>query len=255
MVGARIVEESGAGFSLQRWLQPPSEPGLKPGVLQAKACATILHNPTAVETSEPGLKPRLQAEARSTIPVNAHNAFAVRLPRGTLTEIVGPTSSGRTAFLNSLLAEATANHEFCALIDAEDGFDPASAVAGGVLLSQVLWVRCGGNVEHALKAADMLAQSGGFGLVAIDLGDTPERTTRRIPLAVWFRLRHGVRNTQTALVCLARQVNAHSCSTLKIELRRDRTLWRGGLLQAVEIVARWIRNHREEHTRFQIPVR
>jgi hypothetical protein len=101
----------------------------------------------------------------------------------------------------------------------------------------------------------MLAQSGGFGLVAIDLGDTPERTARRIPLAVWFRLRHGVRNTRTALVCLARQVNAHSCSTLKIELRRDRALWRGGLLQALEIMARWIRNHREERTRFQIPVR
>jgi recA bacterial DNA recombination protein len=175
--------------------------------------------------------------------------------RGALTEIAGPTSSGRTAFLNSLLAEATANNEFCALIDAEDVFDPAIAAAGGVLLSQVLWVRCGGNVEHALKAADMLAQSGGFGLVAIDLGDTPERTARRIPLAVWFRLRHGVRNTQTALVCLARQVNAHSCSTLEIELRRDRAIWRGGLLQALEIAARWIRNHREEHTRFQIPVR
>ena len=230
-------------MSLQRWLQPPSEPGLKPKFSQAKACATILHHPTAVETSEPGLKPRLQAEARSTI------------ARGTLTEIAGPTSSGRTAFLNSLLAAATANNEFCALIDAEDGFDPASAAAGGVLLSQVLWVRCGGNVEHALKAADMLAQSGGFGLVAIDLGDTPERTARRIPLAVWFRLRHGVRNTQTALVCLARQVNAHSCSTLKIELRRDRALWRSGLLQALEIAARWIRNHREERTRFQIPVR
>ena len=175
--------------------------------------------------------------------------------RGTLTEIAGPTSSGRTAFLNSLLAAATANNEFCALIDVEDVFDPASAAAAGVLLSQVLWVRCGSNVEHALKAADMLAQSGGFGLVAIDLGDTPERTARRIPLAVWFRLRHGVRNTRTALVCLARQVNAHSCSTLKIELRRDRALWRGGLLQALEIAAKWIRNHREELKRLQIRVR
>src|SRR3569833_1308887 len=66
------------------------------------------------------------------------------IPRGTLTEIAGPMSSGRTSLLHSLMAEVCARQEFCALIDAGDRFDPASAAAAGVRLSQVLWVRCGG---------------------------------------------------------------------------------------------------------------
>src|SRR5579864_809058 len=101
------------------------------------------------------------------------------IPRGAITEIAGPSSSGRSSLMNTLLAEATAENEFCALIDIEDAFDPLSADAAGVRLSQLLWVRCAGNVEHGLKAADMLTQAGGFGLIAMDLADTPPRISRR----------------------------------------------------------------------------
>jgi recombination protein RecA len=143
------------------------------------------------------------------------------------------------------------------LIDADDAFDPSSAMAAGVRLSQVLWVRCGGNVEHALKAADLLSQAGGFGIVALDLADSPARQTRRIPLASWFRLRHGVENTRTALVAIGQQIHAPSCSTLKIELRRERVLWRGHLparlFQGVEITARRTRNHRSDEAPFTFP--
>lgn len=176
------------------------------------------------------------------------------IPRGALTEIVGPASSGRTIFLYALLAAASFDQEFCALIDAEDAFDPASAAASGVRLSQVLWVRCGGNVEHAFKAADLLAQAGGFGLVALDLAGTPMQAVRRVPMAAWFRLRHGVEHTRTALVSIGQQVNAHSCSALKIELRRNRVLWRGNvpskLLHGIDLTARRIRNHRGEQEPF-----
>src|SRR5262249_24485230 len=105
------------------------------------------------------------------------------IPRGALTEISGSASSGRTAILNSLLAAATQNDEYCALIDTDNTFDPATAA--GVRLSQVLWVRCGSNIDHAIRAADLLAQAGGFGLVAIDLGSTPVKLVHRLPLAVW----------------------------------------------------------------------
>ena len=176
------------------------------------------------------------------------------VPRGTLTEVSGPASSGRTTFLYALLAAVSGAQEFCALIDADDAFDPSSAMAAGVRLSQVLWVRCGGNVEHALKAADLLSQAGGFGIVALDLADSPARQTRRIPLASWFRLRHGVENTRTALVAIGQQIHAPSCSTLKIELRRERVLWRGQLparlFQGVEITARRTRNHRSDEAPF-----
>jgi hypothetical protein len=178
------------------------------------------------------------------------------IPRGALTEIAGSVSSGRTSLLYSLLATVSSKQEFCTLLDIEDTFDPASAAAAGVRLSQVLWVRCGCNVEHALKAADMLAQAGGFGLVAIDLGDTPVKIVRRIPLAAWFRLRHAVENTRTALVIVAQAVHAHSCSALKIELSQSRALWRGQLfgciLDGFEVAAQSIRNHRAQEHRFAI---
>jgi hypothetical protein len=94
------------------------------------------------------------------------------LPRGCLTEIVGPASSGRTSLLMGILAAATARQEACALVDAEDAFSPHSAADAGVQLERLLWVRCGHSAEHALKAADLLIQGGGFGLVVMDLGDT-----------------------------------------------------------------------------------
>jgi len=178
------------------------------------------------------------------------------IPRGTLTEIAGPASSGRMTFLHALLAAVCAGQEFCALIDAEDAFDPASAAAAGVRLSQVLWVRCGGNVEHALKAADLLAQGGGFGIVALDLAESPARITRRIPLASWFRLRRAVEHTRTAFVSIGQQIYAPSCSTLKIELRWDRTLWRGHipakLLRGIGITAQRTRNHQVGQEQFTL---
>ena len=178
------------------------------------------------------------------------------IPRGALTEIAGPASSGRTSLLYSLLAAASSGQEFCSLLDTEDTFDPESAAAAGVRLSQVLWVRCGGNVEHALKAADMLAQAGGFGLVAIDMGDTPAKIARRIPLAAWFRLRHAVENTRTALIAVTQQIHTHSCSVLKIELSGGRALWRGQLpgcvLDGFEATAQCIRNHRAQERSFII---
>src|SRR5580700_2783533 len=82
------------------------------------------------------------------------------LPRGCLTEIYGPASSGRTSLLLAILAEATAREEVCALVDAEDAFNPVSAAESGVRLAGLLWVRCAGGcherAEQALKAADLL---------------------------------------------------------------------------------------------------
>ena len=49
------------------------------------------------------------------------------LPRGAITEIFGAPSSGRTSFMLSVLAHATAHKEVCALIDTSDVFDPLTA--------------------------------------------------------------------------------------------------------------------------------
>jgi RecA/RadA recombinase len=109
------------------------------------------------------------------------------LPRGALTEIVGPASSGRTTLLHSILACAAGRDEVSALVDAEDAFCPHDAERAGAALDRLLWVRCAHNAEHALKATDLLIHGGGFGLVILDLGDTPSASTRRISLTSWFR--------------------------------------------------------------------
>jgi hypothetical protein len=144
------------------------------------------------------------------------------LPRGCLTEIHGAASSGRTSLLLSVLAEATGREDACALVDAEDAFDPVRAAAAGVRLNRLLWVRCAHNAEQALQAADLLIQGGGFGLVAMDLGDTPPETARRISLTSWFRLRRAVENTPTVFLALARQSNAKTCASLALECRPSR---------------------------------
>jgi recombination protein RecA len=96
-----------------------------------------------------------------------------------------------------------------------------------VNLERLIWVRSAHNVEHALKAADLLIQGGGFGLVVMDLGDTPLATARRISLTSWFRLRRSVEHTPTVLLTVARQANAKTCASLILECKRERAIWSG----------------------------
>lgn len=65
------------------------------------------------------------------------------LPLGAITEIVGADCSGRTSFTLSFLARMTQGGKVCAWIDVSNEFQAQSAVAAGVELSRLLWVRCG----------------------------------------------------------------------------------------------------------------
>src|ERR1700720_3805082 len=64
-------------------------------------------------------------------------------PRGSLVELCGPSSSGRTSLAFSLLAQATERQEACAFVDVSDSLDPISLAAAGVELPRLLWIRCG----------------------------------------------------------------------------------------------------------------
>src|SRR6201985_3507530 len=108
------------------------------------------------------------------------------IPRGALTEICGAESCGRTALTFALLGQATQRGGCCAGIDATGAFDPSSAVEAGVNLDRVIWVNCGGNAQHALKATDLLIQAGRFRLVVVDLADTPIAPALGVSLAVLF---------------------------------------------------------------------
>ena len=163
------------------------------------------------------------------------DAITGGLPRGAITEVFGSASSGLTSVMLSALARATNEKEVCALVDTNDAFDPASAAGAGIVFDQLLWVRCGaegnlsageGNkIERAFKAADLLLQSGGFGLVALDLADIPSQVVRRIISSWWFRFRRAIENTPTALVVTARTSCVGSRASLAIEMSNENQVW------------------------------
>jgi recombination protein RecA len=152
------------------------------------------------------------------------DALAGGLPRGALTEICGPPSSGRTTVLLAALASRTADAEVCALIDARDSFDPRSAEAAGVELEQLLWVRCR-NLDQSLRAADLLIQGGGFGFIALDLSDIAPETVRHVPLNAWFRFRRAVEDTSTVLLVLGQESNAKTCASLVLQMKMKAANW------------------------------
>ena len=74
--------------------------------------------------------------------------------RGSLVDISGSAASGKTAIALSFLAKLTVDGEICGVVDSSNGFDPQTAANSGVVLENLLWVRCGGDVEKAFMAAD-----------------------------------------------------------------------------------------------------
>ncbi len=156
--------------------------------------------------------------------IAALDSHAGGLPRGCLTEVFGAPSSGITSLLHSALAARTVNAEVCALVDAQDSFDPAGAQSAGVALRQLLWVRCR-SLDQALRSVDLLLHGGGFSLVAMDLSGAPVRLVRQIPLHFWFRLQRTVENTSTILLVLSRESNVKTCASLVLRMEREAACW------------------------------
>ena len=194
--------------------------------MSSKAAALRLHVESALAARvaspfEYGDRPLMETVPAGIQPVDI---LTGGFPRGSLTEIYGPPCSGRTSVLISALASRTAASEVCALVDARDAFDPISAEAAGVKLKNLLWVRCR-NVDQALRATDLLIQGGGFGMIALDFGDTPAKVVRYVPLQVWFRFRRAVESTPTILVVLEQESNAKTCASLVLHMGMREARW------------------------------
>ena len=166
-------------------------------------------------------------------------------PRGQLGELVGPRTSGRTRVLLGALAGAMGGGGWAALVDGTDSLDPASAAALGVPLGRLLWIRCGGEPAIAWRAADVLVQSGGFELVAVDLGDLPPWILGRTPPAVYVRLQRAVERAATALVVAGPRRVAGSLAAVAVALAPRVVHWAPGgpgLLVGLETEARLVRS-------------
>ncbi|HET8548564.1 MAG TPA: hypothetical protein VFL57_11190 [Bryobacteraceae bacterium] len=176
--------------------------------------------------SETQLQDRLSHSYIST-KVAEFDAALQGFPRGAITELTGPASSGRTSVFQCFLAAATSEGEYCALIDASNTFDPHSAAAAGADLKRLLWVRCGGNPEHAMQCTDRLIHAGGWGVVLLDLGDIPAHVVRRIPISWWYRFRRAVENTPTAVVVIEREPFVRACASMAVEMPPAHVVWSG----------------------------
>lgn len=163
-------------------------------------------------------------------------------PRGQLSELVGPRSSGRTSLLLHAAAASTARGELVAIVDALDTFDVESADAAGVDFDRVLWIR--GHVvtnpgmcrdlnqralEQAVRAFALVLQAGNFGLVVFDAADAPADALRRLPFTTWLRLQRMVEGSQTACVLVGGEPMARSSAGVTIRLggEQDRPEGRG----------------------------
>jgi hypothetical protein len=153
--------------------------------------------------------------------------FLDGLQRGTIAEIHGRRSSGRTSVCLHILTQATARGEVCAVIDLCDSFHPASAAAAGIRLDRLIWIRCHGNAEHAIRSADLLLHAGGFGVVLLDLCEANPRVLNRIPLSYWYRFRHVVEHTPAILLLCAESPQAKSGSSNQLQLKRNVFHWSG----------------------------
>ncbi len=156
-------------------------------------------------------------------------------PRGRVTEITGPLSSGRTSLALAVVAAATRAGEIAAVVDGADAFDPASAAAAGIDLARVLWARPS-RPRAALRCAERLLEARGFGVVVmLDCASVGEANARSEPQAnevhqgasrrwlsgdsIWLRIHRSATASGTALVLVASSMRAGPFAALSLEAR------------------------------------
>lgn len=183
------------------------------------------------------------------------------IPRGQLSEFIGPRSSGRLAMVVSALAGATARGEAVAFVDPLDMFDPVSAASAGIDFSRMLWVRGEAtssrvslsceygtlqkSLDRAVKAVNLILQAGGFGVVVLDLTEVGSQVLGRLPFTTWLRLHRVIEGSDTACVLMGSESIARSAGGVCIQLAPGSGLRASG--QAIN--ARVIRSRAMESDR------
>lgn len=158
------------------------------------------------------------------------------LPRGQVSELAGPNSSGRTTLLLQVLTAATHRGEITALVDTCDRLDVASASAAGIDLDRLLWIRGEGGpiervVDRALKALNLVLQAGGFGVVVLDLADVPLRALKSLPFTTWLRVQRIVEGSDIACLLVGPEPLARSAGGITV-MCTGQTTWNGDAARA-----------------------
>jgi hypothetical protein len=171
---------------------------------------------------------------RDTLETGARCLDHAGIPRGTLTEVIGPAGapcSGGALLISSILHAAVTDQRHIILIDGCNSFDPTSN--GAELCQQLLWVRCR-KASEAIRCADLLLRDGNLPLILMDLQLNPVRELQKIPATTWFRLRNLAEQTAAALIALTPMqtiASAHQRLHLKHQqtLTQTQNMWRQDL--------------------------
>jgi recA bacterial DNA recombination protein len=139
------------------------------------------------------------------------------IPRGRISEITGRAGSGKTSIAAAFASLATRRGEVAAWLDASGSFDPESMREAGVELRRMLWASipdAGNAVGQApggfgrpvarrqsaiVKAAELVLEAGGFGLVVVDFGETPRALTQSSAL----RIARAAERSGAAVIAIA----------------------------------------------------
>jgi len=135
------------------------------------------------------------------------------VPRGRVTEIYGPESSGKTTLCQHIVAEAQRLGGVCAYIDMEHALDPGYAGRCGVRVEE-LYISQPDTGEQALEIAEALVRSGGVDVVVVDsvaalvpraeiegdMGDATMGMQARLMSQALRKLSGAIKQTNTVVV-------------------------------------------------------
>ncbi len=135
------------------------------------------------------------------------------LPRGRITEIYGPESSGKTTLCLHTIAEAQARGGICAFVDMEHALDPVYAERIGVDVGN-LYIAQPDTAEQALEITEALVRSGALDVVVLDsvaalvpkneiegeMGDSFVGLQARLMSQALRKLVGAIKNTDTAMI-------------------------------------------------------
>jgi len=135
------------------------------------------------------------------------------IPRGRITEIYGPESSGKTTICQHIVSQAQGMGGTCAYVDMEHALDPVYASRCGVDVENLL-ISQPDTGEQALEITDTLVRSGAVDVVVIDsvaalvpraeiegdMGDSPMGMQARLMSQALRKLSGAIKQTNTAVV-------------------------------------------------------
>jgi len=110
-------------------------------------------------------------------------------------------------------------------------------------------------LDRALRATDLLLQSGGFSVIVLDLGSTPPEFAWRIPLATWFRFRAACERTRVTLVLLTQHPCARSSAERVVRMEAGSMEARSKVMTGIRYRAATERSRSYEKDSRVVPIR